>query len=63
MIGYVPAYKKLIPVTLVLSLLLFVSMLLGLTIGSSGDTGAAWKQLLATRGPNAFNLCPLSFHL
>jgi hypothetical protein len=37
MIGYIPVYKKLIAVTLVLSLLLAFSMLLGLAIGSSGD--------------------------
>ncbi len=53
MIGYIPVYKKLIPVTLVLSLLLFISMLLGLTIGSSGDTGAAWKLLLGQGEPDA----------
>ncbi len=53
MIGYIPVYKKLIPVTLVLSLLLFVSMLLGLTIGSSGGTGAAWKLLLGLGEPDA----------
>ncbi len=53
MVGYIPVYKKLIPVTLVLSLLLFVSMLLGLTIGSSGDTGAAWKLLLGQGEPDA----------
>ena len=53
MVGYIPVYKKLIPVTLVLSLLLFVSMLLGLTIGSSGDTGAAWKLMLGQGEPDA----------
>ncbi len=53
MIGYIPVYKKLIPVTLVLSLLLFISMLLGLTIGSSGDTGAAWKLWLGQGEPDA----------
>lgn len=53
MVGYIPVYKKLIPVTLVLLLLLFVSMLLGLTIGSSGDTGAAWKLLLGQGEPDA----------
>ena len=53
MIGYIPVYKKLIPVTLVLSLLLVVSMLLGLTIGSSGDTGAAWQLLLGQGEPDA----------
>jgi len=46
MIGYIPVYKKLIAVTLVLSLLLACSMLLGLAIGSSGDASAAWKLLL-----------------
>ncbi len=46
MIGYIPVYKKLIVVTLALSLLLACSVLLGLVVGSSGDTVAAWKQLL-----------------
>lgn len=53
MIGYIPVYKKLIPVTMILSLLLAVSMLLGLTIGSTGDTGAAWKLLLGQGEPDA----------
>jgi len=53
MIGYIPVYKKLIPVTMILSLLLVVSMLLGLTIGSTGDTGAAWKLLLGQGEPDA----------
>ncbi len=46
MIDYVPVYKKLITVVLVLSMLLAVAMLLGLTIGSAGDAGAAWRVLL-----------------
>ena len=46
MIGYIPVDKKLIVVTLVLSLLLAFSMLLGLAIGSSGDAGATWRLLL-----------------
>ena len=53
MIGYIPVYKKLIPVTMILSVLLVVSMLLGLTIGSTGDTGAAWKLLLGQGEPDA----------
>ena len=46
MIGYIPVYKKLIVVTLALSLLLACSMLLGLVVGSSGDSAAAWKLLM-----------------
>jgi iron complex transport system permease protein len=53
MIGYIPVYKKLIPVTLILSLLLVVSVLLGLTIGSSGGTGDAWRLLLGQGEPDA----------
>jgi iron complex transport system permease protein len=52
MIGYIPVYKKLIAVTLVLSLLLAFSMLLGLAIGSSGDASAAWKLLLGQSEPD-----------
>ena len=52
MIGYIPVYKKLIAVTLVLSLLLACSMLLGLAIGSSGDASAAWKLLLGQGEPD-----------
>lgn len=52
MIGYIPVYKKLIAVTLVLSLLLAGSMLLGLAIGSSGDAGAAWKLLMGQGEPD-----------
>ncbi len=52
MIGYIPVYKKLIVVTLVLSLLLACSMLLGLALGSSGDAGAAWKLLLGQGEPD-----------
>ncbi len=53
MIGYIPVYKKLITVTLVLSLLLVCSMLLGLVVGSSGDASAAWKLLLGQGEPDA----------
>ncbi len=52
MIGYIPVYKKLIAVTLVLSLLLAFSMLLGLAIGSSGDASATWKLLLGQGEPD-----------
>ena len=52
MIGYIPVYKKLITVTLVLSLLLACSMLLGLAIGSSGDASATWKLLLGQGEPD-----------
>ena len=52
MIGYVPVYKKLIAVTLVLSLLLACSMLLGLAVGSSGDASAAWKLLFGQGEPD-----------
>jgi len=46
MIGYISVYKKLVVVTLILGLLLACCMLLGLTVGSSGDAAAAWKLLL-----------------
>ena len=46
MLGYSPVYKKLITVTLVLSSVLICSVLLGLTIGSSGSIAGAWKVLL-----------------
>lgn len=52
MIGYIPVYKKMFAVTLVLSLLLVCSMLLGLVVGSSGDAGAAWKLLLGQGEPD-----------
>ena len=52
MIGYIPVYKKLIAVTLVLSLLLACSMLLGLAVGSSGDASAAWKLLFGQGEPD-----------
>lgn len=52
MIGYSPVYKKLIVVTLILSLLLACSVLLGLALGSSGDTLAAWKLLLGQGEPD-----------
>jgi iron complex transport system permease protein len=51
--GYNPVYKKLISVTLLLGLLLVVAMLLGLTIGSSGDSAAAWQLLLGRGEPDA----------
>lgn len=44
--GYSPVYKKLIRVTLLLFCVLLVSILLGLTIGSSGRTIDAWAVLL-----------------
>jgi iron complex transport system permease protein len=46
MLGYSPVYKKLISVTLILFSVLIVSVVLGLTIGSSGNTADAWKVLL-----------------
>lgn len=52
MVGYIPVYKKMITVVLVLSLLLICSMLLGLVSGSSGDAGAAWKLLLGQGKPD-----------
>jgi cobalamin transport system permease protein len=48
--GYVPVTKKLLLVTLVFSLLLAGSVVLGLTYGSSGGSLAAW-QLLWGQGP------------
>jgi len=53
MLGYIPVYRKLITVTLILSLLLITAVLLGLTSGSSGDTGAAWQLLLSRGAPDA----------
>ena len=53
MLGYSPVYKKLIPVTLILLFVLIGSVLLGLTIGSSGGTAAAWKALLGQGDPDA----------
>jgi len=50
MLGYSPVYKKLATVTLILSLVLIVSVLLGLTIGSSGGPVDAWKVLLGQGG-------------
>ena len=46
MLGYSPVYKKLITVTLVLFSVLIVSVVLGLTIGSSGNFADAWKVVL-----------------
>lgn len=46
MLGYSPLYKKLTTVTVGLLSVLFGSVLLGLTIGSSGTTAGAWKVLL-----------------
>jgi len=53
MIGYIPVYKKLAAVTLVLSLMLIVAVLLGLTNGSSGASGSAWRLLLGLGEPDA----------
>jgi iron complex transport system permease protein len=53
MLGYSPVCRKLITVTLILSLLLSVAVLLGLTCGSSGDTAAAWQLLLGQGAPDA----------
>jgi ABC-type Fe3+-siderophore transport system permease subunit len=50
MLGYSPVYKKLITVTLFLCSVLIVSVMLGLTIGSSGRTAEAWKVLLGNGG-------------
>ena len=46
MLGYTPIPRKLIAVALPLFLLLALSVLLGLTGGSSGDSAAAWQLLL-----------------
>ena len=53
MLGYSPVYKKLITVTLFLCSVLIVSVMLGLTIGSSGRTSDAWKVLLGNGGPDS----------
>ena len=53
MLGYSPVYKKLITVTLFLFVVLIVSVMLGLTIGSSGRTSDAWKVLLGSGGPDS----------
>jgi len=53
MLGYSPVYKKLITVTLFLFSVLIVSVMLGLTIGSSGRTSDAWKVLLGSGGPDS----------
>jgi len=53
MLGYSPVYKKLVAVTLILIFVLIGSVLLGLTIGSSGGTAAAWKVLLGQGDPDA----------
>jgi iron complex transport system permease protein len=53
MLGYSPVYKKLVMVTLVLSCVLFVSIVLGLSTGSSGRTVDAWKMLLGQGGQDA----------
>ena len=50
MLGYSPVYKKLITVTLFLFAVLIVSVMLGLTIGSSGSTSDAWTVLLGNGG-------------
>lgn len=46
MLGHSPVYKKLAIVTLILLSVLIMSVLLGLTIGSSGKFADAWKVLL-----------------
>lgn len=53
MLGYSPVYKKLVTVTLVLSCVLVVSIVLGLTIGSSGRIVDSWKVLLGQGGQDA----------
>lgn len=53
MLGYSPVYKKLVTVTLVLSCVLLVSIVLGLTIGSSGRIVDSWKVLLGQGGQDA----------
>jgi iron complex transport system permease protein len=53
MLGYIPVYRKLITVTLILGLLLIAAVLLGLTSGSSGDTAAAWQLLLGRGAPDS----------
>ena len=53
MTGYRPIYIKLIIVTLALAPVLLVSVLLGLTIGSSGDFAAAWRSLIGSGEPDA----------
>ena len=53
MTGYRPVYIKLIMVTMALAPVLIGSVLLGLTIGSSGEIGAAWHVLLGQGKPDA----------
>ena len=53
MTGYRPVYRKLIMVTLTLAPVLIGSLLLGLTIGSSGEFGQAWRLLLGQGGSDA----------
>jgi len=53
MTGYRPVYIKLIMVTMALAPVLIGSVLLGLTIGSSGEIGAAWHVLLGQGEPDA----------
>ena len=52
MTGYRPVYIKLIMVTMALAPVLIGSVLLGLTIGSSGEIGAAWHVLLGQGEPD-----------
>ncbi|MGW8313389.1 MAG: FecCD family ABC transporter permease [Desulfuromonadales bacterium] len=52
MLGHIPVYKKLTAVTLILSTLLTIAILLGLTNGSSGGSGASWKLLLGFGEPD-----------
>lgn len=53
MTGYRPVYIKLLMVMLVLVPVLLVSILLGLTIGSSGDFATAWLALTGRGEPDA----------
>ena len=53
MTGYRPVYIKLLMVMLVLVPVLLVSILLGLTIGSSGDFATAWLSLTGRGEPDA----------
>ena len=53
MSGFRPLYQQLFKVVLVLIPLLSISILLGLTIGSSGQTRQAWDVLLHIETQNA----------
>ena len=52
MTGYRPVYMKLLMVMLALAPVLIGSVLLGLTIGSSGEIGAAWHVVLGRGEPD-----------